>query len=133
MQNQKEGFTIHTFVETGTSVSELDNSYFAGTLVQLLPVLGIALVAEARWLISSGLWVSRSKRWQSLRLFLMLFALASIFITEIYILRYLERNESISDLSTLIHVTLTVTFVSLLWLPIEEISNAADLDGRQVL
>ena len=61
---------------------------------------------------------------------MMLFALACIFMTEIFTLRLLEGEKSFSNLTTLTHVTLTLTFVCLLWLPIEEITSSADLDGK---
>lgn len=130
MRHLRAVSTTHTSEEIGTRENELNNVAFASTLVQLLPVLGISLVIEARWLISSSWWKSHNKNWQSFRLFMMLFALACIFMTEIFTLRLLEGEKSFSNLTTLTHVTLTLTFVCLLWLPIEEITSSADLDGK---
>lgn len=132
VQAQKEDFIIPTFEEIGTWVSDSTNTTFAITLVQLLPVLGIALVIEARWLIHSSWWILHSKSWQESRLFSMLFSLAWIFIAELSNLNFLSSGNYHSYQTDFGWIAVVTSLINLCWLPLEEIANTANLDRRHL-
>lgn len=113
------------------SLNVSNNLEFTKVIVQIIPVLGISLVLEARSLVNSFWWECHNKSWKTVRLFLMLFTLALLFVSEMLNFRHLENVNDFSNLETFNNVTLGLVLVILFWLPIEEIAGVADIDGKR--